>query len=241
VIPIADENPTEITPLVTIAFIALNVVSWMLLQGGGNPDALEASVFNYGVVPCRITGACPIDAGPGFTSVFTSMFMHGSWEHLLGNMVFLWVFGNNIEDSMGHVRFAAFYLICGVVAAAAHIFLSPTSSVPAVGASGAISGVMGGYILLYPNVRVRTWIPPFFFVSLRAFVLLGYWFVIQLMMGMVTVGPEAGEQGGVAVWAHVGGFVAGLVLIKLFRKEALTYAKTHKIKLPRDEAARLEW
>jgi membrane associated rhomboid family serine protease len=199
-----------------------------------------ASVEEFGVVPCEITGQCAPDA-LGWGTVFTSMFMHGSWEHLIGNMVFLWVFGNNIEDSMGHLRFVAFYLLCGVLAALAHVFLAPGSAVPAVGASGAISGIMGAYILLYPRVRVHTWIPPFFFVQLPALLLLGYWFFLQLAMGVVTLGPETGEQGGVAVWAHVGGFAAGLVLIKIFEKRALTYAKSHKIQLTREEAHRLEW
>jgi membrane associated rhomboid family serine protease len=142
---------------------------------------------------------------------------------------------------MGHVRFIAFYLICGLAAAGAHVILSPESAIPAVGASGAISGIMGGYIALYPRVRVHTLIPPFFVVRVRAFFLLGYWFVLQLMMGVVSVGPEAGEQGGIAVWAHVGGFVAGLALIKIFQKPELTYAKSHHIKLSRQEASRLEW
>jgi len=240
VIPLSDENPTETTPFLTIVFVAVNVIVWMMVQGAGQPDALVASVSEYGVVPCKLTGICAPE-GLTWGAVFTSMFMHGSWEHLIGNMVFLWVFGNNIEDSMGHLRFIAFYLICGVVAVLAHTFLSPASTIPAVGASGAISGIMGAYVLLYPRVRVHTWIPPFFFVDLPALFLLGYWFFIQLAMGVVTLGPQMGEQGGVAVWAHVGGFAAGLLLIKFFEKPALTYAKPHKSQLPRDEAQRLEW
>jgi membrane associated rhomboid family serine protease len=239
-LPLNDENPTEITPYFTVIFLLANVITWAMVQGAGEPAALLASVREFGVVPCQITGECPAQ-GLTWEAVFTSMFMHGSWEHLIGNMVFLWVFGNNIEDSMGHLRFIVFYLVCGVVAAFAHIVLTPQSPVPAVGASGAISGIMGAYIVLYPTVHVYTWIPPFFFLPLRAFLLLGYWFLLQLVMGVVTLGPEAGEQGGVAVWAHVGGFVAGLVLIKLFEKRELTYAKRHKIKLSRQDARRLEW
>jgi membrane associated rhomboid family serine protease len=239
-IPLKDENPTEITPYVTVIFLLANVVVWTSVQGAGDPAALLSSVEQFGVVPCQVTGACPAQ-GLTWESVLTSMFMHGSWEHLLGNMVFLWVFGNNIEDSMGHTRFILFYLICGVLAAGAHIALVPQSPVPAVGASGAISGIMGAYILLYPRVRVYTWIPPFFFLPLRAAFLLGYWFLIQLGMGLVTVGPEAGHQGGIAVWAHIGGFVAGLVLIRLFEKRELTSAKIRKIKLSPEEVRRLEW
>jgi len=240
VIPLRDENPTEITPFMTVVLIALNVAVWILLQGAGSPQALEASVVAFGAVPCEITAACPA-TGIGWPSVVTSMFMHGSWEHIIGNMLFLWVFGNNIEDSMGHLRFVVFYLVCGVAAALAHIYLAPASPIPTVGASGAISGVMGGYILLYPRVRVRTWIPPFFLVYLPAVVMLGWWFVGQLLMASVTLGPQAGEQGGVAFWAHVGGFVAGLVLIRPFAKRALVAAKRHKVHLSKEEVARLEW
>lgn len=239
-LPIRDENPTEITPYFTLLFLAVNVAAWVLLQGAGQPQALESSVYAFGALPCEVTGSCEVE-GLGRSAVITSMFMHGSWGHLIGNMVFLWVFGNNIEDSMGHLRFIAFYLICGVAAAAAHVLVAPNSSVPTVGASGAISGIMGAYIVLYPHVRVHTWVPPFFFLDLKALVLLGYWFVIQLASGVFTFGPEAGEQGGVAFWAHVGGFVAGVALIKLFEKRKLTDAKRRKVKLSPAEVARLEW
>jgi membrane associated rhomboid family serine protease len=240
VIPLRDENPTELTPFVTVLLILANLAAWFMLQGAGAPQALEASVWVFGTVPCEVTEVCRTE-GLGRSAVITSMFMHGGWGHLLGNMVFLWVFGNNIEDSMGHLRFLAFYLICGIAAGYAHIFFSPASAVPAVGASGAISGVMGAYILLYPRVAVQTFFPPFFFFHVPAWVFLGYWFFIQLSMGVVSIGPEAAETGGVAVWAHVGGFVAGAVLIRLFVKRRLVDAKRHKVKLPPSEVARLEW
>lgn len=239
-IPLRDENPTELTPYFTILLILLNLAAWVVLQGAGSPQVLEGSVFDFGSVPCEITGACATE-GIGRTSLLTSIFMHGSWGHLIGNMVFLWVFGNNIEDSMGHLRFVAFYLLCGVAASAAHIFLAPTSEIPMVGASGAISGIMGGYVLLYPRVRVHTWVPPIFFLDLPAWFLLGYWFFLQLGMGILNLGPAMADQGGVAVWAHVGGFVAGILLIKLFEKKRLSEAKRHKVKLSRDEVADLEW
>lgn len=239
-IPLRDENPTEITPYLTYLFIAINVGVWLVVQGAGEMEALQASVMRYGTIPCQITGECPA-RGLTWESILTSMFMHGSWEHLLGNMLFLWVFGNNIEDSMGHLRFIAFYLVCGAAAALTHIFLAPASTIPTVGASGAISGIMGAYILLYPTVRVRTFFPPFFLFDLRAFVVLGYWFLIQLMMGLVVLGPEAGEQGGIAFWAHIGGFVAGLLLVKPFEKVELVRAKREKRQLSREEVARLEW
>ncbi len=239
-IPLKDENPTEITPYVTVLLVLANLAAWFVYQGAGLPDGLVTSVESFGFRPCEITGQCA-GAGLAGPSVFTSMFMHASWGHLLGNLLFLWVFGNNIEDSMGHFRFVAFYRVCGVAAAAAHIASMPGSVVPAVGASGAISGIMGAYVVLYPRVRVLTWFPPFFFFSIRAFFLLGYWFLLQVAVGTASLGPEAAATGGVAVWAHVGGFVAGLLLIRAFRKPELTFAKSHKIRLPPDEARRLKW
>jgi membrane associated rhomboid family serine protease len=238
-IPLRDENPTELRAYVTALLIAANVLAWVMIQGAGVPAQVEASVFVFGSVPCEITGACPVQ-GLGWGGILTSMFMHGGWGHLIGNMVFLWVFGNNIEDSMGHLRFLVFYLLCGIAAGLAHTYLSPTSELPAVGASGAISGVMGAYIMLYPRVRVQTYFPPFFFFHLPAWVFLGYWFFIQLSMGVGSLGVVE-ENGGVAVWAHVGGFVAGVLLIRVFEKRALTEAKRHHVKLTPDEVARLEW
>jgi membrane associated rhomboid family serine protease len=238
-VPYRDENPTENTPFVTVLAIVANIAVWVMLQGAGHPEALRASVMEYGAIACELTGECPTRYA-GWSGVVTSMFMHGSWDHLLGNMLFLWVFGNNIEDSMGHLRFVVFYLLCGAAAAAAQVYTDPTSSVPMVGASGAISGIMGAYVVLYPKARVHIWLPPIFFFRLKAFMVLGYWFFIQLVMGLGSLGPEAG-QGGVAFWAHIGGFVAGLVLIKPFEKPALTEAKRSGIKLPREEARRLEW
>jgi membrane associated rhomboid family serine protease len=239
VIPYRDENPTEIRPYFTILFLAVNIGSWLLLQGAGHPEAVRASVVQLGVVPCEVTGECPVQ-GAGWAGVVTSMFMHGSWEHLLGNMLFLWVFGNNIEDSVGHLRFIAFYLLCGIAAASAQIAVDPASPIPMVGASGAISGIMGAYVVLYPKVKVHTWIPPIFFVQLRAFVVLGYWFFIQLVMGVGALQIEE-SVGGVAFWAHIGGFVAGLILVKPFEKVQLTTAKRNKVKLSKEEVARLEW
>ena len=174
-------------------------------------------------------------------TILTSMFMHGSWMHLIGNMWFLWVFGNNIEDSMGHMRFIIFYLLCGVLASLTHIVTDPGSAVPTVGASGAISGVMGAYMVLYPKVRVHTLIFLVFYIRvflLPAWVLLAQWFVIQLVSGAGTLGAEGG---GVAFWAHIGGFVAGLALIKLFERPRLVEAKKNKVQLSRDDLLRLRW
>lgn len=239
-IPINDENPTELTPWMTVLLIIANLVTWYLFQGLGEMRVLEASVYAYGTVPCEVTSACPVK-GLGGEALITSMFMHGGWGHLLGNMLFLWVFGNNIEDSMGHVRFLVFYLATGVAAGLAHVFFSPLSAVPAVGASGAISGIMGAYILLYPGARVRTYFPPFFFFRIRAVFFLLLWFVLQLFSGLSTLGLPEAEQGGVAVWAHIGGFVAGVLLIKLFDRPRLVQAKRQQVQLPPDEVARLQW
>ncbi|HEX8392343.1 MAG TPA: rhomboid family intramembrane serine protease [Longimicrobium sp.] len=237
--PINDENPTELRPWMTVLILLANVAVWMTIQGAGEVRALEASVMAFGAQPCEVTAACPV-TGLGTGAILTSIFMHGSWMHLIGNMMFLWVFGNNVEDSMGHLRFLVFYLVCGVAAALAQIFFSPTSDIPMVGASGAISGIMGAYILLYPRARVRTFFPPFFFFHLRAFWFLGLWFAMQLLSGFLSLGV-AEEQGGVAVWAHVGGFVAGLLLIRVFDRPRLVQAKRSGVQLPRDEVANLRW
>jgi membrane associated rhomboid family serine protease len=238
VIPLRDENPTEIVPVVTVILIALNVAAWLFIEGAGQAEALQASVMTFGSVPCALTGACP-PQGLGWLSIVTSMFIHGSWEHLLGNMLFFWVFGNNIEDSMGHLRFIFFYLICGIIASLANTFVMPESMLPTVGASGAISGIMGAYVVLYPRVKVRTWFPPIFFFNVSAAFMLGYWFLTQLVLGALTYAPQQTEVGGVAVWAHVGGFLAGVLLIRVFRKPALVEAKRRKVKLSPEEVARL--
>jgi membrane associated rhomboid family serine protease len=169
------------------------------------------------------------------------MFMHGGWGHLIGNMWFLWVFGNNIEDSMGHLRFVAFYLLCGFAAVGAHLASDPASAAPMVGASGAISGIMGAYLVLYPRVRVQTFFFLFFYVSvvaLPAWVLLVEWLVIQVVAGVGTLG---GNEAGVAFWAHVGGFVAGVAAVKLFQRPQLVAAKRAHVKLRPDETRGLRW
>jgi membrane associated rhomboid family serine protease len=239
-IPLNDENPTELRPWMTVLLLIANAVVWIVIQGAGEMQALEASVVVFGAQPCEITGACQT-TGLGTSALVTSMFMHGGWGHILGNMLFLWVFGTNIEDSMGHLRFLAFYLICGAAAALAHVYFSPVSEIPMVGASGAISGIMGAYILLYPGARVRTYFPPFFFFRIRAFFFLLLWFVLQLFEGMASLGMPATEEGGVAVWAHIGGFVAGLLLIKPFDRPRLVRAKREGVQLSRDEVAPLRW
>ena len=234
--PLSDENPTVRAPIMTWILIAVIVGVWVLVQGAGfDQNALAASVCNLGMVPGEITGRAPLGTavplGPGMACVIddwainiwtpiTSMFLHGGWGHLLGNLLFFWVFGNNIEDSMGRLRFLLFYLLCGVIAAASHVVLDPASPVPTVGASGAISGVLGAYLILYPRVRVRMlfWFLLFIrIIPVPAWAVLLWWFLWQVVAGLpqlMTLNREV--SGGVAVWAHIGGFVAGVVLVKLF-------------------------
>jgi membrane associated rhomboid family serine protease len=232
--PYKDENPTERPPIVTVSFIVINVLVWIFLQGAGSTVPLVESVCNLGLIPGEILGTakpgsgvelapglhCLVDAAPSYWTVVTSMFSHGGWFHLIGNMVFLWVFGNNIEDAMGPGKFVIFYVICGVAAAAAQTVLNTDSLVPMVGASGAISGVLGAYLLLYPRVRVHTLIIlPIYIttVALPAYVMLGYWMLLQLLGGAGSLADL--ERGGVAFFAHIGGFVAGLLLVRIFVSE----------------------
>lgn len=232
-LPYHDENETQRAPVVTLLLIGLNAAAWLLLQGAGSPVALAASVCDLGLIPGELTGlarpgtalpmgeglVCLVDPGRQAGNVLSSMFLHGSWAHLLGNMWFLWLFGNNVEDSMTRPRFVLFYLLSGLAAAALQVAAGPASPVPMVGASGAISGVMGGYLLLFPGVRVWTLIPMGIFtrsVALPAWMMLLYWAALQFLGGLSRVG--AGAEGGVAFWAHVGGFVAGLALVKLFTR-----------------------
>ncbi len=235
-IPLSDENPTLRRPVMTWAILIALAVVWVVVQGAGLDEfRLAKSVCDLGLVPGELTHqarlgyalpigrgiACIVDNEPiNRLTPLTSMFLHGGWGHLLGNALFLWVFGNNIEDSMGPVRFVVFYVICGLAAAAAHVLVAPASPVPTVGASGAISGVLGAYLVLYPKARVNML---FFFliiirvIPLPAWVVLAWWFAIQVIQGLPQLSPMRPEvSGGVAVWAHIGGFIAGVVLIKLF-------------------------
>jgi len=240
VIPIGDENPTFRQPIVTWLLLAAIFATWALVQGAGFDEyQLAASACNLGMVPAELTKslpvgfavpmgrglACVIDAEPINTwTPLTSMFLHGSWAHIIGNSLFLWVFGNNVEDSMGRGRFLVFYLVCGLAASAAHIMVDARSPLPTVGASGAISGVMGAYLILYPRVRVKMlfWFLLFIRVfRVPAWVVLVWWFALQVLEGLPQLRPVETLRGGTAVWAHVGGFVAGVLLVKLFENREL--------------------
>lgn len=238
--PYRDENPAILTPVVTVGVIVLNVLVWVFVQGAGQDLPLARSVCELGLIPGDLLHqlpegyaipvgrqlACVVEAGTPWKTIVTSMFLHGGWFHLLGNMWFLWVFGNNVEDAMGHLRFAAFYLLCGIAAALAQVTVEPGSPVPMVGASGAISGVMGAYAMLYPRVRIHTLVVLvilFFRVAVPAWVMLGYWFLLQLLStGM-------GQVGGVAFWAHIGGFLAGVGLIFVFKDPQLLRRRSELI------------
>jgi membrane associated rhomboid family serine protease len=233
--PYRDDNPTLGTSVVTFALIGLNLAVWVLVQGMGAEPYLSKSVCELGLIPGEFLGrlppgysipmgpatACVMDAEQEWFSPLSSMFLHGGWLHLIGNMWFLWLFGNNVEDSMGHVRYLVFYLLSGLAAAAAQTLVNPNSAIPMVGASGAISGVMGAYIVLYPRVRVHMLVVLGFFITriaVPAFLMLGYWFLLQILGGLPAIGEE---KGGVAFWAHAGGFIAGALLILLFKDDDL--------------------
>jgi membrane associated rhomboid family serine protease len=230
--PYRDENETIRTPYATFVLIAVNVAVWLLVQGAGSELALARSICNFGLIPGELTLSVPVgtsfrmgerllcltDPGRQTSHIFTSMFLHGGWMHILGNMWFMWIFGNNVEDAMGRFRFVVFYLLTGVGAALTQVFITPASAVPMVGASGAISGVMGAYIVLYPRARVFMLIVLGFYVTSMAWpawMMLGYWLVLQFVSGLMAIDKEGG---GVAFWAHFGGFAAGVVGIKLFAR-----------------------
>ena len=241
--PLSDENHTLRFPVVTAAIIAANAAVWIVVQGLGADPALAASVCQFGLIPADLLGIaepgtrfqisrdllCVIDGDSNPSAAITSMFMHGGWFHILGNMWFLWVFGDNVEDVMGRLRFAGFYLLCGLAAALAQILTDPSSTTPMVGASGAIGGIMGAYAFLFPRVHVNTFIFLGFYmttVAVPAVFMLGYWFVLQLLGGLPALTQNS--AGGVAFWAHIGGFLAGIVLVKLFVNDSyLTEHRRH--------------
>jgi membrane associated rhomboid family serine protease len=232
-IPLSDDNPTDRPPIITVSAIAA-CVAVFLYQVSLPERPSEAFVFQYGAIPAVVTGQASLPpelAGfPVYTTLLTSMFLHGGWMHLIGNMLYLWIFGNNVEDAMGHLRFILFYGLSGVLAALSHVLIDPASTIPMVGASGAISGVLGAYLLLFPHAQVLVLIPLGFIVRtfyVPAWMVLGLWFAMQLLSGGTSLGrPEGG--GGVAFFAHIGGFVAGMLLIPLFKRRGVRlFASAH--------------
>ncbi len=222
-IPIRDDTPRYSTPYVTYFLIALNVLVF-LFEVSLDRQSLAIFLNQFGVVPARFTGVLPVQshAAQGFSlvTIFSSMFLHASWLHLISNMWVLWIFGYAIENHLGHSLYLVFYFLSGIAASLAHILFNASSTVPSVGASGAIAGVLGAYFLLFPSARVLTIVPIIFFFSfiwLPAWIVLGYWFVAQFLSGAATSIMSSHQTGGgIAFWAHVGGFMAGIVMIKLF-------------------------
>ncbi len=228
-IPISDANRTQRFPFVNLSLILVNILVFLYEVTLSNSLTLTQATrdlvmfFNqWAVVPSEYTGgpSVPPDVTPVFLTLFTAMFMHGSLLHIGSNMLFLWVFGDNVESNMGHLKYLVFYLISGVLASAAHILFNLGSAVPSLGASGAIAGVLGAYLVLFPRAQVRTLIILFIFITMTrvsAVVLIGIWFLLQFAQGIIELGMPRGETGGVAVWAHVGGFIAGVLLVFVFR------------------------
>jgi membrane associated rhomboid family serine protease len=222
-IPLRDINRSRTTPYVTWAIIALNVLVF-LYQLTLGPRGTMRFYLQYGVIPYELTHGVdlppPAGVQPLYLTVLTAMFIHGGLLHLAGNMVYLWVFGDNVEDRMGHLRFLIFYFLCGIAATAAQVLVNPNSRVPNIGASGAIAGVLGAYLVLFPAAQIETLAFWGFFIGIvriPALVLLGYWILIQFVSGIVTLGmPQTG--GGVAWFAHIGGFIAGMALVKIFAR-----------------------
>lgn len=221
-LPLGDHNPRRTTPFITWLLIAVNILMfmWELSLGANIERALRAVAF----VPARFWQHPNLVAD--FIRTMVSMFLHGGWLHLGGNMLYLWVFGDNVEDRLGHFRYALFYVLCGIAATLAHAFATPASTLPAIGASGAIAGVLGAYLVLFPGAQVTTLIPIFVFITVRqipAIFVLGVWFVLQFFSGAASIGATA-DVGGVAYFAHIGGFVAGMILVVLMgglRRRAL--------------------
>ncbi|MDD3654097.1 MAG: rhomboid family intramembrane serine protease [Desulfotomaculaceae bacterium] len=211
--PLRDNIPSQNPPYMTVILVIVNTVifTYIWLMG---PNGMEQVFNRYALIPADITGVS--QQGGGWATLFTSMFLHGGWLHLIGNMWALWLFGDNVEDLMGPLNFLLFYLVCGLGAAAVHIYVDPVSTVPTVGASGAIAGIMGAYFLLYPRARVTTLVFTLFiwFVDIPAYIYLGFWILMQLLGGTAVL---AGGASQIAFWAHVGGFAAGMLFYSLFK------------------------
>lgn len=228
-IPLHDDNPTSIMPIVTVSmiFICVAVFFWEISLTGSEQFYISA----LSVIPSTLLSGKSLSPDvmviPPAATLFTSMFLHGGWMHLIGNMLYLWIFGNNVEDAMGHARFVIFYLLCGLIAGLAHAIPNAASDIPTLGASGAIAGVLGAYLILYPHARVLVFIPLGFLsrtVYLPAIIVLGLWFVLQIVS---TAFEQQGGGGGVAWGAHIGGFVAGMVLIPLFKRRGFSLFNAH--------------
>ncbi len=229
-IPIKDDIPSRTYPIINTTLIVVNVIAFFFELSLG--DKLELFLRTYGVIPIKYfySGIRLDDGSILFFSLeekiiplFTSMFLHGGWLHLISNMLYLWIFGDNVEDRMGHGRYIFFYILCGLAAAGTHIITNPDSEIPTIGASGAIAGILGAYMILYPNARVVVVIPILFFwdvMKLPALFVLSFWFVTQLFQGTLALAVETTATGGVAWWAHIGGFVFGMIAVNIFKSKS---------------------
>jgi membrane associated rhomboid family serine protease len=222
-IPLKDDQQRYSAPVINYLLIGTNLFVFLLEQGMSKRELDQLALIPAHLWAPHVTAAQVI------TPFFTSMFLHAGWAHVLGNMLFLFIFGDNVEDYLGHFKYLVFYLLSGLFAAATQVAISAHSRIPMVGASGAIAGVLGAYFVLYPRSRVLTWLPPIFFFHLPAWIVLGYWFVLQFLMGASTLSmTRTRDMGGVAVWAHVGGFVSGLVMVKIFPERARRYPYAYR-------------
>jgi len=228
-IPLRDDQPTFSTPFINYFLIVANVLVfvWELSVGMQSRGALNAVMNEFGVVPRHtiaiLTGHSHADPALALLPILTSMFLHASFLHVAGNMLFLWIFGDNVEDYLGHFLYLVFYLASGFAASVTHILVNANSRVPSVGASGAIAGVLGAYFILYPRARVLVWFPPIFFFHVPAWLMLGYWFLANFLSGAATAIAETTHGSGIAFWAHIGGFVAGVLLIKVLPERSHRY------------------
>jgi len=228
-LPIRDHLPGRATPVIVILIILVNVLVFLYENSLPEPR-LEAFVEGFGMVPYEITRGQdipPPGPEPIYTTLLTSMFMHGGWLHLIGNMLYLWIFGNNVEDVFGRIGFLVFYLVVGLAGHLGQIIVGPASRIPAIGASGAIAGVLGAYLVFFPRAKVDTLVYNRI-VPLPAIVVLGFWFLLQFLQGAAALSPEAAQAGGVAWWAHIGGFAAGFVIGVLFRGRAAEISRSFR-------------
>ena len=226
-IPLRDDQPSFSSPFINYFLIVLNVLIFMWEISVGH-RALNGFLNEFGVIPHQtiavLTGHSYNSPVTAILPLFTSMFLHGSFLHVAGNILFLWIFGDNVEDYLGHFQYLLFYLLSGLAAAFTHILLNASSRLPIIGASGAIAGVMGAYFILYPRARVLTWFPPIFFFHVPAWLMLGYWFLVNFLSGTSTsIADTSQSAGGIAFWAHVGGFVAGMLMVKIFSERPGRY------------------
>jgi len=232
-IPLRDENPSGTFPFVTIGIIVFNIVVFLFELSLG--DRLEEFILSYGLVPLKVWhyGRIPsLSFREAFFPFISSMFLHGGWVHIIGNMWYLWIFGDNIEDRLGHLRFAVFYLLCGIGSGLIHTIMNPKSGLPCVGASGAVAGVLGAYFLCFPMARVLTIIPIFIFiefVELPAMIFLFFWFFLQFFNGALSIAFVSQTIGGVAWWAHIGGFIIGIVLVLVFPKSRRSKQSRYRV------------